>query len=272
MIFQPGHEIKKTLEYMISPLANVSSKAKIGKNVTIEPFATVYEDVEIGDNTYIHPNAIIYPDTTIGSNCQIFPGALVGIVSQDLKYKGEKAKTVVGNNTVIREYVTIHKGTSDRMLTAVGDNCLIMAYAHIAHDCIVGNNVILANYVGLAGHVTIEDFVILEGFAAVQQFTVIGAHSFIAGASKVRKNVPPFIRVAREPLQYIGVNTVGLSRRGFDKETINQIEDIYRLIFVRGHNITNALELVEQEIADNATRQQIVEFIRNSKEGIVKGI
>ncbi len=257
---------------MISPLANVSPKAKIGNNVTIEAFATIYEDVVIGDNTYIHPNAIIYPDTTIGNNCQIFPGALIGIVSQDLKYKGEKAKTIVGNNTIIREYATIHKGTSDRMLTSVGDNCLIMAYAHVAHDCIVGNNVILANYVGLAGHVTIEDFVILEGFVGVQQFIVIGAHSFVAADSKVRKNIPPFIRVARNPLQYVGVNTVGLSRRGFEKETINQIEDIYRLLFVRGHNVTNALELIEKEIPNTEIRNQIVNFIKDSKDGIVKGI
>jgi UDP-N-acetylglucosamine acyltransferase len=257
---------------MISPLANVSSKAQIGNNVTIEAFATVYDDAVIGDNTHIHPNAIIYPDTVIGNDCQIFPGALIGIVSQDLKYKGEKAKTTVGNNTIIREYATIHKGTADRMLTAVGDNCLIMAYAHVAHDCIIGNNVILANYVGLAGHITIEDFVIIEGYAAIQQFITIGAHSFLAGASKVRKNVPPFIRVARDPLQYIGVNTVGLSRRGFDKEVINQIEDIYRLLFVRGHNVTNALELIEQEIPDSNTKTQIMDFVRNSKDGIVKGI
>jgi UDP-N-acetylglucosamine acyltransferase len=257
---------------MISPLANVSSRAQIGSNVTIEAFATVYDDAVIGDNTHIHPNAIIYPDTVIGNDCQIFPGALIGIVSQDLKYKGEKAKTTVGNNTIIREYATIHKGTADRMLTAVGDNCLIMAYAHVAHDCIIGNNVILANYVGLAGHITIEDFVIIEGYAAIQQFITIGAHSFLAGASKVRKNVPPFIRVARDPLQYIGVNTVGLSRRGFDKEVINQIEDIYRLLFVRGHNVTNALELIEQEIPDSNTKTQIMDFVRNSKDGIVKGI
>jgi UDP-N-acetylglucosamine acyltransferase len=257
---------------MISPLANVSSKAQIGNNVTIEAFATVYDDVVIGDNTHIHPNAIIYPDTVIGNDCQIFPGALIGIVSQDLKYKGEKAKTTVGNNTIIREYATIHKGTADRMLTAVGDNCLIMAYAHVAHDCLIGNNVILANYVGLAGHITIEDFVIIEGYAAIQQFITIGAHSFLAGASKVRKNVPPFIRVARDPLQYIGVNTVGLSRRGFDKEVINQIEDIYRLLFVRGHNVTNALELIEQEIPASNIKTQIMDFVRNSKDGIVKGI
>lgn len=257
---------------MISPLANISSKAKIGNNVTIEPFATIYDDVEIGDNTHIHPNAIIYPDTIIGSNCQIFPGALIGVVSQDLKYKGEKAKTVIGNNTIIREYVTVHKGTADRMLTAVGDNCLIMGYAHIAHDCIVGNNVIMANYSGLAGHVTVEDFVIIEGFVAVQQFIKIGAHSFLAGTSKVRKNIPPYIRVARDPLQYIGVNTVGLARRGYSKEAINQIEDIYRLIFVRGYNTTKALEMVELEIENNAVRQQIIDFIKSSEDGIVKGI
>ena len=186
---------------MISPLANVSSKAKIGKNVTIEAFASVYEDVEIGDNTYIHPNAVIYPDTIIGTDCQIYPGAIIGVVSQDLKYKGEKSKTVIGNNTIIREYATIHKGTADRMLTSVGNNCMLMGYSHVAHDCIIGNNVILANYVGLAGHVTIEDFVIAEGYAAIQQFVTVGAHSFLAATSHVRKNIPPYVRVAREPLQ-----------------------------------------------------------------------
>ena len=254
---------------MISPLANVSPKAIIGKNVTIEAFATVYDDVEIGDNTHIHPNALIYPDTIIGHNCQIFPGAVIGIVSQDLKYNGEKSNTVIGNNTIIREYVTVHKGTADRMTTKIGDNCLIMAYVHIAHDCIIGNNVIIANYTGLAGHVTIEDFVIVEGMGAIQQFVTIGKHSFLAGGSKVRKNVPPYIRVAREPLQYIGVNTIGLARRGFEKEIISQIEDIYRLIFVRGHSISNALEIVNQEIIDSTIRNEI---IKNSQDGIIKGI
>ena len=257
---------------MISPLASVSPKAKIGKNVTIEAFATVYEDVEIGDGTYIHPNAVIYPDTIIGTGNQIFPGAIIGIISQDLKYKGEKSNTVIGNNNIIREYVTIHKGTADKMTTSIGNNCLLMAYVHVAHDCIIGNNVILANSVGLSGHITIEDYVIVEGMCGTQQFITIGAHSFIAGFSQVRKSVPPFVRVAREPLQFIGVNTIGLARRGFDKEVIKQIEDIYRLIFVRGHNMTNALELVEQEIADNETRAQIVNFIRAQKDGIIKGI
>lgn len=257
---------------MISPFADVSSKSKIGKNVTIDSYAIIKEDVVIGDNCHIHSHAIIYPDTTIGNDCQIFPGAIIGIVSQDLKYNGEKAITVIGNNTIIREYATIHKGTADRMLTKVGDNCLIMAYVHIAHDCIIGNNVILANNVGLSGHITIEDYAIVEGFTGIQQFSTIGTHSFVAAFSVIRKNIPPYIRVARDPLQYIGVNSIGLSRRGFDQDTIHHIEDIYRLIFVRGLNMTNALEAIEKEIPNTEIRKQITEFIKNSKDGIVKGI
>jgi UDP-N-acetylglucosamine acyltransferase len=257
---------------MISPLAHVSPKAKIGKNVTIEAFATIYHDVEIGDDCYIHPNAVIYPDTIIGSGCKIFPGAVIGIVSQDLKYKGEKSNTVIGNNTTIREYATIHKGTADRMTTKVGNNCLIMCYTHLGHDCAIGNNVIIANNGSLAGHITVDDFAVIEGVVAAQQFVNIGAHAFVAGASLVRKSIPPYIRVAREPLQFIGVNTIGLARRGFDKEVIKQIEDIYRIIFVRGHNLSNALEIVENEIPDTDTRREIVSFIRNQTDGIVRGI
>lgn len=257
---------------MISPLANISQDAKIGKNVTIDAFASVLGNAVIGDNTHIHSNAMIYPDTTIGSGCQIFPGAIIGIVSQDLKYKGEPTTTTIGNNTIIREYVTIHKGTADRMTTSVGNNCLLMAYVHVAHDCIIGNNVIIANSVGLSGHITIEDFAIIEGMCGTQQFITIGAHSFVAGFSQIRKSVPPFVRCAREPMQFIGVNTIGLSRRGFDKDVIRQIEDIYRLIFVRGHNMTNALEIIEQEIENTPIRNQIVSFIKNQKDGIIKGI
>jgi UDP-N-acetylglucosamine acyltransferase len=257
---------------MISNLANIHPKAKIGNNVTIEAFATIYEDVEIGDNSHIYPNALIFPDTIIGSNTKIFPGAVIGIVNQDLKYKGEKTQTIIGNNTTIREYATIHKGTADRLMTKVGDNSLIMCYTHIGHDTFVGNHVIIANNGSLAGHITIEDHVIIEGVVAAQQFVTIGAHAFVAGASLVRKSVPPYIRVAREPLQFIGVNTIGLSRRGFDKEIIKQIEDIYRIIFVRGHNISNALEIVESEMPDTAIRRQIIDFIRKQSDGIVKGI
>jgi UDP-N-acetylglucosamine acyltransferase len=257
---------------MISNLASVSPKARIGKNVTIEAFATIYEDVEIGDNTHIYPNAVICSDTIIGHDCKIFPGAIIGIINQDLKYKGEKSNTVIGNNTTVREYATIHKGTADRMTTKVGNNCLIMAYTHLGHDCLIGNNVIIANNGSLAGHITVEDYVIIEGVVAAQQFVNIGAHSFVAGASLVRKSIPPYIRVAREPLQFIGVNTIGLARRGFDKEIIKQIEDIYRIIFVRGHNITNALEIVENEMPATTIRKEILDFIRKQEDGIVKGI
>lgn len=257
---------------MISALANISPDAKIGNNVRIDAFASVLGNAVIGDNTHIHSNAMIYPDTTIGSGCQIFPGAIIGIVSQDLKYKGEPTTTTVGNNTIIREYVTIHKGTADRMTTSVGNNCLLMAYVHVAHDCIIGNNVIIANSVGLSGHITVEDFAIIEGMCGTQQFITVGAHSFVAGFSQIRKSVPPFVRCAREPLQFIGVNTIGLSRRGFDKEVIRQIEDIYRLIFVRGHNMTNALEIIDQEIENTDVRNQIVSFIKHQKDGIIKGI
>jgi UDP-N-acetylglucosamine acyltransferase len=257
---------------MISNLAYIHPGAKLGNNVTIEPFAVIYDKAEIGDNTWIGPNAVIYADTKIGSDCKIFNGASVGAVSQDLKYKGEPTTTIIGNNTVIRECVTIHKGTTDRNTTKVGDNCLLMAYVHVAHDCFIGNNVIIANSVNLAGHITIQDHVIIEGTVAAQQFITIGAHAFVAGASLVRKDVPPYIRVAREPLQFIGVNTIGLARRGFAKETITQIEDIYRTIFVRGHSVSKALEIVDSEIPDSEIKKEILSFIRNSKDGIVKGI
>ena len=257
---------------MISPLAHISPKAQIGNNVTIEPFANIYGDVIIGDNTWIGSNTVIMDGTRIGKNCKVFPGAVLGGVPQDLKFKGENSTAEIGDNTVIREYVTINRGTVDRMVTKVGSNCLVMSYAHIAHDCLIGNNVIIASYVGLTGHVTVEDYAIIEGLSGTQQFTTIGAHSFVAGGSLIRKSVPPFIRVAREPLQYLGVNIVGLTRRGFSKEAIKNIEDIYRVIFVRGYNMTKAVEVVMEECPDSPERKQILDFIANEKEGIVKGI
>lgn len=257
---------------MISNLAYVHPKAKIGNNVTIEPFAMIYGDVEIGDNCWIGSNAVIMDKSRIGKNNRIFPGAVIGAIPQDLKFKGEDSLAEIGDNNTIREFVTINRGTADRMTTKIGNNCLLMAYTHLGHDCILGNNIIIANSGNLAGHITVEDNVIIEGIVAAQQFVNIGAHSFIAGASLIRKSVPPYIRVAREPLQFIGVNTVGLTRRGFSKELIKNIEDIYRIIFVRGHNLTNALEIVESEIPESAERKQIVDFIRAQKDGIVKGI
>jgi len=257
---------------MISNLAYIHPKAKIGNHVIIEPFATIHGDVEIGDNCWIGSNVVIMDKTRIGKNNKIFPGAVIGAIPQDLKYKGEDSLAEMGDNNIIREYVTINRGTADRMTTRIGNNCLLMAYTHLGHDCILGNNIIIANNGNLAGHIHVEDYVIIEGIVAAQQFVNIGAHSFIAGASLVRKSVPPYIRVAREPLQFIGVNTIGLARRGFDKELIKNIEDIYRIIFVRGHNISNALEIVEAEIPDSVEKKQIIEFIKAQKDGIVKGI
>lgn len=257
---------------MISNLAYIHPKAKIGRNVTIEPFTSVYADVEIGDDCWIGPNVSIMDGTRIGKNNKIFPGAVIGSIPQDLKFKGEKSLVEIGDNNSIRECVTINRGTVDRMTTKIGNNNLLMAYTHLGHDTILGNHIIIANNGSLAGHITIEDYAIIEGVVAAQQFVNIGAHSFIAGASLVRKSVPPYIRVAREPLQFIGVNTIGLARRGFDKDLIKQIEDIYRIIFVRGHNITNALEIVESEMPDSDVRKEITSFIRNQKDGIVKGI
>ena len=255
----------------VSKLANVHPNAKIGANVTIEPFATVTEDVVIGDGTWIGPNAVIMDGARIGKNCKIFPGAVISPVSQDLKYKGEPTTTEIGDNTVIREYVTVHKGTTDRNKTVIGSNCLLMAYVHIAHDCILGDNIIIANSSQIAGHVTIDDFVIIEGVVAVQQFVHIGKHAFIAGGSLVRKNVPPYVKAAREPLSYVGVNAVGLRRRGFTDQQIINIEDVYRTIYVQNSNISTALKIADVELPSSNEKEEILEFIRNSTKGIMRG-
>ena len=256
----------------MSQLSYIHPNAKIGANVTIEPFSSIYDNVEIGEGTWIGPNVTIFSGARIGKNCRIFPGAVISAIPQDLKFKGEETTVEIGDNTTIRECVTINRGTSDKMRTAIGNNCLLMAYVHVAHDCIIGNNVIIANSVNLAGHVEIEDYTILEGLVAVQQFVKIGAHAFITGGSLVRKNVPPFTKAAREPLQYVGINSVGLRRRGFTNETVLEIEDIYRTLYVKGHNVTNALAVIEQEAPVSKEKDQILTFIRESKDGIMRGI
>ena len=253
-------------------LTNIHPGAKIGKNVTIEPFATIYEDVEIGDNSWIGSNAVVMNGARIGKKCKIFPGAIISAESQDLKYRGEYATTVIGDNTTVREYVTIHKGTADQKTTIIGKNCLLMSYVHIAHDCIIGDNVVLANLVQIAGHVNIGDWVIIEGTAAVQQFVNIGEHAFIAGGSLVRKNVPPYVKAAREPLSYVGVNTIGLRRRGFNDQQIINIEDIYRVIYVQNSNMTTAINVAELEIPISDEKEVVLDFIRNSTKGIMRGL
>ncbi|MBA3971767.1 MAG: acyl-ACP--UDP-N-acetylglucosamine O-acyltransferase [Bacteroidetes bacterium] len=256
----------------MSNLSHIHPDAKIGKDVIISPFSFIDSNVEIGEGTWIGPNVTIFSGARIGKNCRIFPGAVISAIPQDLKFAGEDTTTEIGDNTTIRECVTINRGTTDKMKTAVGSNCLLMAYVHVAHDCILGNNIIIANSVNLAGHVIIEDWVILEGLAAVQQFVRIGAHAFITGGSLVRKNVPPFTKAAREPLQYVGINSVGLRRRGFSNESVLEIEDIYRTLYVKGHNVTNALAVIEQEAANSVEKEQILNFIRESKDGIMRGI
>lgn len=256
----------------ISKLAYVHPDARIGKNVTVEPFATIHGDVQVGDNSWVGPNAVLMDGARIGHDCRIFPGAVISAIPQDLKFAGEKTTAEVGNGTTVRECVTINRGTADREKTAVGENCLLMAYVHLAHDCILGNNIVIANSVNLAGHVTIDDWAILEGNVAVQQFIHIGAHSFIAGASLVRKNVPPFVKAAREPLGYMGVNVIGLRRRGYTDDAIVRIEDIYREIFVRNTNVDRGVQNVEQQLPRSPERGQILDFIRNSPKGIMRGL
>ncbi|MGL4598070.1 MAG: acyl-ACP--UDP-N-acetylglucosamine O-acyltransferase [Bacteroidia bacterium] len=257
---------------MISPLASIHPNAKLGNNVTVEPFAYIQGDVVIGDDCWIGPHSSIMDGARIGKNCKVFPGAVISAIPQDLKFAGEITTAEIGDNTTIRECVTINRGTKDRDKTAVGNNCLLMAYVHLGHDCIVGNNVILANSVNLSGHVTIEDYAILEGYVGVGQFVRIGAHSFIGGQTGVRKNVPPFVKAAREPLAYIGVNSIGLRRRGYSDEQVRQIEDIYRTLYVKGLNVSNALSVIEKEMAESAEKAQILKFIAESKDGIIRGL
>lgn len=255
---------------MISPLAHISPDAVIGKNVKVDPFAVIQEGVTIGDETHVMSNAVIMKGTTIGKNCFIFPGAVIGAIPQDLKFVGEETRVEIGDNTTIRECVTISRGTKDRWKTVIGKNCLIMAYAHVAHDCILGDNVILANAVQLAGHVEVGDFAIIGGLSGAAQFIRIGAHTYIAGDASINKDVPPYIRAGRLPLCYVGINSVGLQRRGFSADIINDILEIYRNIYNRGLNTTQAIEFVEQQLPASKEKDTIVCFIKESKRGIVK--
>src|SRR5882757_4869667 len=255
---------------MIQPLAYIHPQAKIAENVVIEPFVVIHKDVVIGEGTWIGSNVTIMEGARIGKNCRIFPGAVIAGIPQDLKYEGENTTVEIGDNTTIREFVTINRGSKDRWTTKVGDNCLIMAYSHIAHDCIVGNNCILSNNTQVAGHVTIGDYAILGGMCAIHQFVQIGQHAFVAGGSLVSKDVPPYIKAGRVPLSYAGVNSVGLKRRGFTVDKINHILDIYRIIYNKSMNTSQALNYIEEELPATDERDEIVTFIRESGRGIIK--
>lgn len=254
-----------------SKFSIIDPNAKIGKNVKIGPFCVIEGDVEIGDNCVIESNASIMNGTTMGEGCKVFPGAIVGAVPQDLKFKGEYSTITIGKNTIIREYCTLNRGTAANFQTKIGDNCLLMAYVHVAHDCVIGNNCILANNVNLAGHIVIHDFAVLGGISAIHQFVKIGAHAMLGGGSLVRKDIPPYVKAAREPLSYAGVNSIGLKRRGFSTEQINHIQAIYRTIFVKGYNTSQALKIVETTIDVSPERDYILSFIKGADRGVMKG-
>lgn len=256
---------------MNQPLAYVHPGAKIAKNVVIEPFTVIHNNVVIGDGTWIGSNVTIMEGARIGKNCNIFPGAVISAPPQDLKYQGEDTTVEIGDNTTIRECVTINRGTSDRMKTIIGNNCLIMAYCHVAHDCVVGNNCIFSNNTNLAGHITVGDYVVLAGLVAVHQFVSIGSHAFVTGGSLVRKDVPPFVKAAREPLSYVGINSVGLRRRGFTSDKIREIQEIYRILYQKNYNTTKASAIIEAEMEATPERDEILMAIRNSSRGIMKG-
>ena len=256
---------------MIHQLTAVDPRAKIGKNVTVEPFTTIASDVVIGAGTWIGSNVTIMDGARIGKNCKIFPGTVISAIPQDLKFDGEDTQTIIGDNTTLRECVTINRGTKALGYTKVGNDCLIMATSHVAHDCVLGNNVIIANGCGIAGHVEIGDFVVMGGLSAVQQFGKIGKHVMISGGSLIRKDIPPYVKVAREPISYAGINSVGLRRRGFTNDKIFEIQKIYRAIFQMKMNTTQAIKNIEKEMLPTMERDEIITFIQNSPRGIVKG-
>ena len=256
---------------MNQPLAYVHPGAKIAKNVVIEPFTTIHNNVTIGEGTWIGSNVTIMEGARIGKNCNIFPGSVISATPQDLKYQGEETTVHIGDNTTIRECATINKGTSDRMKTVIGNNCLIMAYCHVAHDCFIGDNCIFSNNSTLAGHVTIGTNVVLAGMVVVHQFVSIGNHAFVTGGSLVRKDVPPYVKAAREPLSYVGINSIGLRRRGFTSEKIREIQNVYRILYQKNYNNTQAASIIEAEMVATPERDEILQFIRDSQRGIMKG-
>jgi UDP-N-acetylglucosamine acyltransferase len=256
---------------MISNLSYIHPNAKIGSNTKVDAFAYIGDDVEVGDNCHIMNNATIHPGTRMGNHCSVFPGAVVGAIPQDLKYKGEHTLLEIGDHCIIRECVTLNRGTAASMATKVGSHNLLMAYVHVAHDCIIGDNNVIANGVNLAGHIEIGDFVIIGGMTAVHQFVRIGDHAMVGGGSLVRKDVPPYVRAAREPLSYVGVNSIGLNRRGFDENQLTAIQSIYRELFIKGKNIQKSIDLIESTMPTSTEKHNILSFIKSSERGLMKG-
>jgi len=256
---------------MVHPSAYIHPEAQVADDVTIGPFVAIDADVTIDSGTWIGAHVCIMDGTRIGKHCKIFPGAVVGAIPQDLKFEGEQTTLEIGDHVIIREYCTLNRGTKSRGATTIDDRAMLMAYVHIAHDCLVGKHSILANGVNLAGHIEIGEYAILGGLTAVHQFVKIGAHSMVGGGSLVRKDVPPYVKAARNPLSYVGVNSIGLKRRGFDQPTIHQIQNIYRTLFVQGHNTTQAVEHIKAHETPSIVRDHILDFIEHSQRGIMRG-
>ena len=256
---------------MNQPLSYIHPEAQIADNVVIEPFACIHKNVVIDEGTWVGSHVTIMEGARIGKNCKIFPGATISSIPQDLKFAGEETTVEIGDNTIIREYVTISRGTVERYRTSIGKNSLLMAYVHVAHDCVIGDHCILVNAVQIAGHVKVDDWAIIGGTTSIHQFVKIGCHVMVAGGSLVRKDVPPYTKAAREPLSYSGINSIGLRRRGFTNDKINEIQEIYRQIYLKGLNNSKALNVVELEMPSSTERDEIINFIRSSDRGIMKG-
>lgn len=256
---------------MKQPLAYIHPAAKIAPSVVIDPFVTIEQNVEIGEGTRIGSNVTIMEGARIGKNCTIFPGAVISGIPQDLKFQGEETLAIIGDNTTIRECVTINRGTASKGKTVVGNNCLIMAYSHVAHDCVVGDNVIISNATQIAGEVVVDNFAVIGGGTLIHQFCHIGPHVMIQGGALVNKDIPPYVKAAREPISYAGVNSIGLRRRGFSNDTIREIQDIYHYLYLSGYNNSDAVERIEAELPATKERDEIIMFVRNSKRGIIKG-
>ncbi|CCX48185.1 MAG: acyl-ACP--UDP-N-acetylglucosamine O-acyltransferase [Muribaculaceae bacterium] len=256
---------------MKQPLAYIHPAAKIAPSVVIDPFVTIEQNVEIGEGTRIGSNVTIMEGARIGKNCTIFPGAVISGIPQDLKFRGEDTLAIIGDNTTIRECVTVNRGTAAKGKTVVGSNCLIMAYSHVAHDCVIGDNVIISNATQIAGEVVVDNFAVIGGGTLIHQFCHIGPHVMIQGGALVNKDIPPYVKAAREPIAYAGVNSIGLRRRGFTSEVIRDIQEIYRYLYLSGLNNTDAVERIEAELPATKERDEIILFVRNSKRGIIRG-
>ena len=256
---------------MKQPLAYVHPAAKIASNVVIDPFVTIDQNVEIGEGTRIGNNVTILEGARIGKNCTIFPGAVISAIPQDLKFNGEDTVAIIGDNTTLRECVTVNRGTAAKGKTVVGNNCLIMAYSHIAHDVCVGDNVIMSNCTQVAGEVVIDNYAVIGGGALIHQFSHIGAHVMVQGGALINKDIPPYVKAARTPISYAGVNSIGLRRRNFTNEKICEIQEIYRYLYLSGLNNSDAIERIEAELPASKERDEIIMFVRNSKRGIIRG-